>query len=221
VGVYEQAAMSEPPRLRQIGWSADWGYAAVEPEVRRLAFEAAQSLAEALNVELVEAHPGFADPMQTWYVLAAAGDVVLVDRLTPEQRALLEPGFVAFVEQARSLTAAQMCAALDERHQLNRRLTGYFEEFDLLLTPTVACTAFAKEGPPPKTIEGKAANPASYLPFTPPFNVTGHPAASVPSGLANDGLPVGLQIVAPRHADTFLLSVCSVYEQARPWSFPD
>ena len=221
VGVYEQAAMSVPPRLQQLGWSADWGYAPVEPEVRRVAFEAAQALAEALNVELVEAHPGFADPMQTWYVLAAAGDVVLLDRLTAEQRALLEPGFVAFAEQARSLTAAQMCTALDERHQLNRTMTAYFDQFDLLLTPTVACTAFPKEGPPPKTIDGKPANPASYLPFTPPFNVTGHPAASVPAGLANDGLPVGLQIVAPRHADTFLLSACAVYEQARPWAFPE
>ncbi|MBE7520409.1 MAG: hypothetical protein HS107_14315 [Thermoflexaceae bacterium] len=52
-----------------------------------------------------------------------------------------------------------------------------------------------------------------YLPFTPPFNVTGHPAASLPAGLAADGLPVGLQVVAPRHADALLLAVSAAYER--------
>ena len=58
VGVYEDAALREPPSLRRIGWSADWGYAAVDPEVRRVSFEAAKALASALGVELVEQHPG-------------------------------------------------------------------------------------------------------------------------------------------------------------------
>jgi aspartyl-tRNA(Asn)/glutamyl-tRNA(Gln) amidotransferase subunit A len=193
----------------------------VDPEVRRLAFEAAQALAGALGVELVEEGPGFPDPMPAWYTLAAAGDVVLLDRMTAEQRSVLEPGFIAFAEQARGLSAVQMCDALEARHQLNRTMTEYFNRLDLLLTPTVACTAFPKEGPPPKQIDGKAVSPAGYLPFTPPFNVTGHPAASLPAGLANDGLPVGLQVVAPRQMDTLLLSVCSLFEKARPWGWPE
>jgi aspartyl-tRNA(Asn)/glutamyl-tRNA(Gln) amidotransferase subunit A len=220
VGVYEDAARREPPKLRRIAWSADLGYAAVDPEVRRVAGAAAKALAAALGVELVEANPGFEDPMPTWYTLAAAGDVVLLDRLSAEQRAALEHGFVAFAEQARGLTAAQMCTALEARHQLNRKMTDFFETYDLLLTPTVACTAFPKGGPPPRTIEGKEVGPAAYLPFTPPFNITGHPAASLPAGLASDGLPVGLQVVAPRHADELLLSVSAAFEAARPWSFP-
>ncbi|HXU24699.1 MAG TPA: amidase family protein [Tepidiformaceae bacterium] len=220
VGVYEAAAQRQPPKLRRIAWSADLGYAAVEPEVRRLAEAAAHHLAEALGVELVEANPGFSDPLPTWYTIAAAGDVVIVDRMTPEQRAVLEKGFVAFADQARSLTAAQMCTALDERHQLNRLMTGFFSEYDLLLTPTVACTAFPKEGPPPREIDGRSVTPAGYLPFTPAFNVTGHPAASLPAGLASNGLPVGLQVVAPRHNDQLLLSVSAAFEAACPWQFP-
>ena len=158
--------------------------------------------------------------MPTWYVIAAAGDVVLIDRMTPEQKAVLDPNFVAFAEQARSLTAAQAAAAQEERHQVNRLMTTYFNEFDLLLTPTVACTAFPKAGPPPRRIDGRDVSPAGYLPFTPVFNLTGHPAASVPAGLAANGLPVGLQVVAPRFLDTLLLSVCAAYEKARPWAFP-
>lgn len=220
VGVYEDAALREPPRLRRIGWSADWGYAPVEPEVRRVAHEAAQALAGALGVELVHADPGFQDPMATWYMIAAAGDVVLIDRLSPEQQAVLEPGFVNFANQARSLTAVQMSTALDERHVLNRQMTAYFNDYDLLLTPTVACTAFPKAGPPPREIDGQSVTAAGYLPFTPVFNVTGHPAASAPAGLAANGLPVGLQIVAPRFMDTLLLSVCAAFEKSRPWGFP-
>jgi aspartyl-tRNA(Asn)/glutamyl-tRNA(Gln) amidotransferase subunit A len=221
VGVYEDAVLAEPPPLRRIGWSADWGYAAVEPEVRRVAHEAAKALASALGAELVDANPGFEDPMATWYTIAAAGDIVLIDRLTQEQQTLLEPGFVRFADQARTLLAVQMSNALDARHVLNRQMTAYFEDYDLLLSPTVACTAFPKAGPPPREIDGRSVTPAGYLPFTPPFNVTGHPAASAPAGLAANGLPVGLQIVAPRFKDTLLLSVCAAFEKARPWSFPE
>lgn len=220
VGIYEAAAVAEPPRLRRIAWSADFGYAAVDPEVRRVAGAAARAFADAVGAELVEANPGFDDPMSTWYVIAAAGDLVLLDRMSAEQRASLEHGFVKFAEQARNLTAMQMCSALDARHQLNRTMTDFFQTYDLLLTPTVACTAFPAGGPPPAQIDGKPVTPAGYLPFTPAFNVTGHPAASLPAGLAANGLPVGLQVVAPRHADALLLSASAAFEAAQPWSFP-
>ena len=53
----------------------------------------------------------------------------------------------------------------------------------------------------------------------PALNAFVHPAASVPAGISASGLPIGLQIVAPRHLDTLLLSVSAAYEQARPWGF--
>lgn len=217
---YEAAVLAGPLRLGRVAWSPDLGYARVEPEVRRLAFEAAKALAASAGAELVEASPGFSDPMADWYAMAAPGDVVLVERMTEEQRSVLEPGFTAFVDQARTITGPMVAAALEVRHQLNRTMTAFFDQYDLLLTPTVACTAFVAEGPPPSKIDGKDVTPAGYLPFTPPFNMTGHPAASLPAGRAPDGLPVGLQVVAPRHADAFLLTVSAAYEAVRPWSWP-
>lgn len=99
-------------------------------------------------------------------------------------------------------------------------MTAFFERYDLLLTPTTATTPFVAEGPPPSKIAGKDVTAAGFIPFTYPFNFTGHPAASLPAGLAANGLPVGLQAVAPRHADALLLAVSAAYEQARPWGYP-
>jgi len=220
VGVYEQAVLAGPPKIRRIGWSPDLGYAVVDPEVVRVAGEAARALASALGAELVEAGPGFPDPMAAWYTIAAPGDTRMIDNMTADERGLLEPGFVAFSEQARGITGVMIANALEERHQVNRAMTAFFERCDLLLTPTVACTAFAAGGPPPRQIGGRDAGVSGYLPFTPAFNLTGHPGASLPAGLAADGLPVGLQVVGPRHADALVLAVSAAFEQARPWKFP-
>ncbi|MGD9039183.1 MAG: amidase family protein, partial [Desulfobacteraceae bacterium] len=54
--------------------------------------------------------------------------------------------------------------------------------------------------------------------FTYPFNLSGHPAASVPAGLTENGLPAGLQIIGPRHRDDLVLQASYAYEQIRPWN---
>jgi aspartyl-tRNA(Asn)/glutamyl-tRNA(Gln) amidotransferase subunit A len=61
----------------------------------------------------------------------------------------------------------------------------------------------------------------SWTPFTYPFNLTGHPAATVPCGLAADGLPVGLQIVGRLGADALVLRAAASFENAHPWRFPE
>ncbi len=219
VGVYERAAMTPPPRLRRIAWSADLGYATVDEQVVAIAREAAKALADALGVELVEADPGFGDTVATWYTLAATGDAAMLDTMTQEQRDLVQPGFIAFAEQARAITGVQIAEAQQARHTMNRALTAFFDQYDLLCTPTCAALPFPKAGPSPSLIGGKQVGPGGVVPFTAPFNTTGHPAASLPAGLSREGLPVGLQVVAPRHMDTLLLSVSAAYEQARPWPF--
>jgi aspartyl-tRNA(Asn)/glutamyl-tRNA(Gln) amidotransferase subunit A len=219
-GVYEAAALAPPPRLRRVAWSADLGYAAVDPEVARVARAAAERLAAAVGAELVEASPGFGDPMEAWMATAAAGDTLLVDGMTEEQRSKLEPGFLRFAEMGRGFTAVDVARALEERHQVNRMMTRFFGQYDLLLTPTTAATAFAAEGPPPGEIGGKKVGPAGFIPYTYPFNFIGLPAASLPAGLATNGLPVGLQAVAPRFEDALLLRVSAAYEAANPWRHP-
>jgi len=219
-GGYETAVLGAPPALRRIAWSKDLGYATVDPDVARLAEAAARRLAFALGAELVEASPGFEEPIFTWLVIGAPGDIVLVDAMTDAQREVLEPGFRAFTELARDFTAAQYATALQERHALNRTVNAFLADYDLLLTPTVAAPPFPKEGPPPTVIAGKEVGGAGFIPFTYPFNLTGHPGASVPAGRDSSGMPVGLQIIGPKFNDRLVLQASAVYESLGAWEWP-
>jgi len=92
-----------------------------------------------------------------------------------------------------------------------------FEQVDLLLTPTTPTPAFEADG----RLEGSVAGEHVTLfglsaPFTAPFNVTGQPGCSIPAGFV-DGLPVGLQVVAPRHHDLRCLAAGAVAAETRPW----
>ena len=219
-GGFEAAVLGPPPSIRRVGWSADLGYAAVDQEVRRIAADAAHRLAEALGAELVEADPGFPNPGADWAAIAAPGDTWFLDSLTAEQKAVMEPGFLAFASGGRKITGTRYVAALAARHQLNRTINAYLAEYELLLTPAVAVTAFGAQGPPPAVIDGRAVAPFEYTPFTYPMNMTGHPAASLPAGRDSGGLPVGLQVVGPRHADALVLAVAAAFEAAHPWEWP-
>ncbi|MCC7366637.1 MAG: amidase [Dehalococcoidia bacterium] len=219
-GGFEAAARGGPPRIARIAWSRDLGYAAVVAEVADIAEKAARRLAEALGAELVPADPGFAEPMPAWLTLGAPGDAALVDSLPQAQRELLEPGYLRMSEAGRQFSAVDVANALQARHRVNRTVNRFLEEYTLLLTPTVAAPPFAAEGPPPMVIAGRDVGPAGFIPFTYPFNLTGHPAASLPAGVDGDGMPVGLQVVAPRFADALLLAVSAAYEAACPWEGP-
>jgi aspartyl-tRNA(Asn)/glutamyl-tRNA(Gln) amidotransferase subunit A len=91
----------------------------------------------------------------------------------------------------------------------------FHDDYDLLLTPTMPIAAFEAGAEVPGG--WPAPRWTSWTPFTYPFNMTQQPAASVPCGFTAAGLPVGLQVVGPRHGDAQVLAACLAFEQARPW----
>lgn len=98
-----------------------------------------------------------------------------------------------------------------------------FESYDFLVSPTLSCTALPAgfDGAADSVVvDGQAMGPVQpeWTGYVYPFNLTGHPALSVPSGFASDGLPTGLQIVGPRHGDAEVLRLGALIEQARPWA---
>ena len=101
---------------------------------------------------------------------------------------------------------------------MGQRVNALFREIDILLTPTMPITAFAAghDVPPASGMQRWT----DWNPFTPPFNMTGNPAASIPCGRDADGMPIGLQIVGDRQADGLVLRAARAYEAAHPFPLP-
>jgi aspartyl-tRNA(Asn)/glutamyl-tRNA(Gln) amidotransferase subunit A len=78
-------------------------------------------------------------------------------------------------------------------------------------------TAFELGVDAPRVVAGKPAAKFSWTPFTYPFNLTGHPAITLPCGVLDDGLPVGMQIVGPWRRDDVVLQAAAAFEAVRPW----
>ena len=201
----------------RVAWSADFGYAAVDPEVRRLATAAAERFS-ALGAHVEAVDPGWDDPREAaatiWYASYAAR---LGDRFA-EQPDWFEPELAAMIKAGLGISAVALNRALFIRTAFHAQAHRFFERYDLLLTPQMPAGAWPIEGPL-DTIGGKA-TPAIFdrLPFTFPFNLTGQPAASVPCGFTPDGLPAALQIVGRWHADTLVLQASAAFEQTAPWA---
>jgi len=132
----------------------------------------------------------------------------------------VEPGTWAFVEIGRSVSASQYISALLELHAYARRVASWWTDgFDLLVTPTIG-------EPPPKigSLKAPRDNPLEALtrvlgliPFTPPFNITGQPAISLPLHWNDAGLPIGVQLVGAYGREDLLIRVAAELEQALPW----
>ncbi|MBT6442774.1 MAG: amidase, partial [Alphaproteobacteria bacterium] len=104
--------------------------------------------------------------------------------------------------------------AVQARNRLTATLRSFHEKFDLLLTPTMPTTAFPLgEASPIGEFGGEWDN---FSPFTYPFNLSGQPAISMPCGLAEDGLPAGLQIIGRPFDDVSVLRAAAAFADARP-----
>ncbi|MGI8857012.1 MAG: amidase [Thermomicrobiales bacterium] len=201
----------------RVAWSADLGYVAVDPEVRAITTAAAQRFAD-LGCTVEEAHPGFADPKHAIDILFHGLIAGRNAHLTPDELALMDPGLAAVVEGYRTLGVAEIMAAQAEREQLWQQTWPFFETYDLLLTPTVACPPFSLNRFGPDAIDGTPVTGWAWTAFTYPFNLTGQPAATVPCGWTASGLPVGLQIVGRRYDEATVLRASAAFELAYPWA---
>ena len=144
---------------------------------------------------------------------------MLADQPAAVTEGLLEPITVACFEAGARHDGVAYEAALRHAQRVAHAMEEFFERFDLLLTPTLA------EPPMPLgQLDMQTDDWDSYfqhlldaIPFTPLFNVTGGPAASVPLGWSGDGLPIGVQFGAAVGSETTVLRLARELEQAKPW----
>ena len=214
------ASWSRPPGSLRVGFSA----AANDPSVVvDPAWAATVSDAAALLAELghrVEevTPPSFGDAggemipslaLTMAASLAAREDLPPLETLTTWTRSIIELG--------RQATGIEVAAAQDRVVRACRQVVRWFEDYDVLLTPTVAL-------PPPPVGEfadldlGSVMRLWGYTPFTSMWNTTGQPAVSVPWAIDGRGLPVAIQLVGRPVAEATLLQVAAQIEGSHPWS---
>jgi aspartyl-tRNA(Asn)/glutamyl-tRNA(Gln) amidotransferase subunit A len=133
---------------------------------------------------------------------------------------LIDSGFRRCAEEGLRLSATDVMRAMADRAALYDHMRRFHLNHDVLLTPTMPTTAIAAglEVPADGSFGDQWFN---WSPYTWPFNVTGQPAANVPVGLAPDGLPVGLQIVAPHRREDTVLRVAQGIEMLAGFRFLD
>jgi aspartyl-tRNA(Asn)/glutamyl-tRNA(Gln) amidotransferase subunit A len=200
----------------RVAWSADLGYAPVEPEVARICEAAAKRFA-GLGCVVEEASPGFGNQGQTFMRINATSDAVWIGDLSDEQRALLDDPARFFFEYGKKVSGTDYVRANEDRMRLWRTMREFHRKYDLLLTPVISCTAFPV-GQEPRQIDGRDIPQSGWMPFTQPFNLTGQPAASIPCGFDAQGLPVGLHVIGRAYEDSLVLRACRAFEQAQPWA---
>jgi amidase len=125
------------------------------------------------------------------------------------------------VEAGLKLTALDLAAAEQKRREIFHRFRNLFERFDVLLTPATPVMPFPVEMDFPDRINGRALQ--NYIDWIAPaylITLVSLPAATAPAGLTREGLPVGMQIVAPPFAEPLILSVARLIHQASGVGWP-
>src|SRR5690606_8885900 len=126
-------------------------------------------------------------------------------------REKVDPGLGKIWDHGKTLSALDYLPANETRAALGIHMGEFDTRYDVLITPQMPVRALeAGHGGPPG---GPSTKRWQWAGFTYPFNLTQQPAISIPVGRTSDGLPVGLQIVGPRHADDTVLAFARHVEQ--------
>ncbi len=209
-------ACDSPAKGLKIAWSSTLGYATPAPEVLKITEQAAKVFDE-IGCSVTTVDKVFdADP---WPLLMAEFYLGVGTKLRPvleESPELLDPSVALVLEKALGQDLSAYYKTVSQRYELRTKIEEFFADYDLLLTPTLPVPAFEVGHDAPRGYRDD--NGFSWVSYTYPFNLTGLPAASIPAGFTEDGLPVGLQIIGRHLMETDILSAAAAFEDARPWA---
>ena len=211
------AALARDVKGLRIAWSPDYGYAPVDPEVLETTSRASSVFSE-LGCEVEDTDLQMDSPFDAFWPLFAANAYASYGGLLMEHADELTWYGGRCIEQGAAVSGAEYATALGHMNRLQAQVATLFDDYDLLLSPTMAVTAHPV-GEPPSRIGGDEVDPFwGPFPFTYPINMLGYTAASIPCGLSADGLPIGLHIVGRRGEEETVLAASAAFERARPWA---
>lgn len=177
------------------------------------AVRAAAALFEAQGARLVEVKPlmerRLLDGLDRFWRARQWSEL---RQLEPERLAQVLPYIRQWAEPARHMTAVEAVEGFNQTFEMRRRAARLFEQCDLLLSPTNQVQAYLAELASPGN---DPQLPFEHIVFTVPWNMGEQPALSINCGFNDQGMPIGLQMVAPRFADTWLLRLAKAFETWR------
>jgi len=218
-------------RGMRIAYSPNFDVFPVEPEVARVVdeavklFEQAGAHVDELRVGINRAPQELSDLWCRQIIASSLTTLEFFKRsgidLLRDHRDDLPPEYLRWVDMGYGMSLLDFLKDQEIRTEIYDAIQGVLNTHDFLVTPTLACTAVdnANDGNTkgPTHIQGEEVDPLIGWCLTYLLNFTGHPAASVPAGLTESGLPVGMQIVGRRYADADVLAASAVFEQLKPW----
>jgi Asp-tRNA(Asn)/Glu-tRNA(Gln) amidotransferase A subunit family amidase len=191
----------------------------IEPEVAAVVRDATATL-EALgaHVEEIDLATG-KDLVAQFHLLWIGMEAALVGGYVEEFGDRMTRGVLEEVARGASISALDYWNAELARSAYYERIRGILATYDLLVCPTIAVP------PPsvhtftdgPEEIDGQISDRKTGWTLAFPFNMTSHPAASLPCGFTPDGLPVGMQVVGRRFREADVLRLAARFEEAAPW----
>jgi amidase len=225
-------ALERPPAGTRIAWAPTLGGFAVDPEVSSVcaqavaALEASGAVVEEVDIAWPASQKELAD---LWFRLITPMNLEGLDGLKSLghdflglHRDELPEVYLEWMDWGTTATVRDVSADQALRTACLDAIEAVFVDHDVLVSPTLGAlpppnSAVKGETVGPREIDGTSVDPVIGWTLAFPFNYSGHPAASVPAGLADGRLPVGLQVVGPLRGDVDVLAVSSALERSRPW----
>jgi amidase len=197
---------------RRVAFSSDLGITPVDREVADICRKAAQRFSEA-GIVVEEAHPDLSETHDTFEVLRARLFVLKHKQLLDERRDKLKPEVIWNVERGLRVTMADLARAERQRAAMLKRALAFFDTYDLLLTPATIVPPYPVEQRYVAELNGKKfGNYVEWLGIAYAITLVGSPALSLPAGFTSEGLPVGLQVVAPPRREDRMLAGAKLLE---------
>ena len=226
--------MTQPPNLLdhlekgihgyKIAWSPNLGSALVDKEVAESTEIAAKSFQSfGANVDLfpfsINNESLFRCFSTIMYTMMYQG----MGNTWEKHGAKMKPWLQTRFEYGSNVTGKDFVLAMEEMEKWKHTIDSVFENYDLLLTPTISVPAFQcgkwpTEINSSKIDEFSVSQNAGFYHFAYPFNMSSNPAASIPCGFSSEGLPIGLQIIGKRGDELSVLKASTEYEKSHPWA---
>ncbi len=208
----------------KIGYSMDLGgyVKAIDPEVENTALDSVHKF-EKLGWTVEKADVEIKNASRVHGIIWISGLSQYLSSIGPsdweDKLNQLDPYLKRMVGYMSNVNPQLMTWAQVEREIIYKEVCRHFKKFDIFICPTVAVPAFELGKNTVDEINNidVSDNNVAWMPYTAIFNLTGHPAASIPCGWTKDGLPIGMMIVGKRHQDLTVLQVSQEFENISPW----